>query len=264
MNIKKRIEKIQSRVYSFCYDYLGLKYFRKIALTDVISFTGSQQLTGLLPLIGYALVIVSVGDFLYILYPPQFQNPTWELNAIGSLIENSWALLIGFGFIFSRYFTGNAEYIWFLEIFILRVIRWVILIMAIGFIFLIPLVVLNTNRLIDSSKEEITKQLATQLNQIKNVDSQLDQVSDINQIIALGKSLGLNTDDFPTIPKAQIKTQIRERLTTFKSNVEQQSVNIQKQQSRNILKNSAKILFSGIIMCSIFIIIWLVIGRVYI
>ncbi len=136
--------------------------------------------------------------------------------------------------------------------------------MAIGFIFLIPLVVLNTNRLIDSSKEQITEQLATQLNQIKNVDSQLDQVSDINQIIALGKSLGLNTDDFPSIPKSQVKTQIRTRLATFKSNVEQQSVNTQKQQTRSILKNSAKILFSGTIMFSIFIIIWLVIGRVYI
>lgn len=264
MNIKKNIEEVQSKLYTFGYDYLGLKYFRKIALTDVISFTGSQQLTGLLPLIGYALVIASIGDFLYILYPPQLQNPVWELTAIGSLIENSWALLIGFGFIFSRYFTGNAEYIWFLEIFILKTIRWVILIVAIGFIFLIPLIVLNTNRLMDSSKEQITQQLATQLNQIKNVDSQLDQVSDINQIIALGKSLGLNTDDFPSIPKPQVKTQIRERLATFKSNIEQQSVNAQKQQTRSILKNSAKILFSGTIMFSIFIIIWVVLGRVYI
>ncbi|WP_017293925.1 hypothetical protein [Geminocystis herdmanii] len=99
MNIKKNIEKIQNKLYTFCYDYLGLKYFRKIALTDVISFTGSQQLTGLLPLIGYALVIATIGDFLYILYPPQLQNPSWELGAIGLLIENSWGLLIGFGFV---------------------------------------------------------------------------------------------------------------------------------------------------------------------
>ncbi len=55
-----------------------------------------QQITGLLPVIGYALALASVGDYIYLIFPPQFKNPTWELQTLGALVdlgalvEQSW------------------------------------------------------------------------------------------------------------------------------------------------------------------------------
>ncbi|MFM6490179.1 MAG: hypothetical protein ACKPHQ_20835, partial [Dolichospermum sp.] len=62
----------------------------------------SSDVTGLLPIIGYGLVIMSFIDFISVASQFQLQNFENELNSISAFTEHSWIFLIGLGLIFTR------------------------------------------------------------------------------------------------------------------------------------------------------------------
>ncbi|MFM8008153.1 MAG: HpsJ family protein, partial [Dolichospermum sp.] len=115
----------------------------------------SSDVTGLLPIIGYGLVIMSFIDFISVASQFQLQNFENELNSISAFTEHSWIFLIGLGLIFTRYFSENQYDIRYPEIIFQRIIRWVILLMGVAFFVAIPLVFVNTGRLLKSVNEQI-------------------------------------------------------------------------------------------------------------
>jgi hypothetical protein len=125
-----------------------------------------RHLIGILPIVGYAIVAMSFVDFVSVLFPLQLQNPDWELKTISTLVEQIWAFLIGLGFIFTRYFQENQGDIRSVELFFLKFIRWFILIMAIVLLLMIPLVLLDTHRLLSFFNGQISTQKNNALKQV--------------------------------------------------------------------------------------------------
>ena len=93
------------------------------------SLNGRQEITDLLPLVGYALMIASLGDFVYLLFPLKLRDPSWTLQTLSLLVEQCWGFLIALALIFSRYFDSNS-YIREIELLGLKFIRWLVLLLS--------------------------------------------------------------------------------------------------------------------------------------
>jgi hypothetical protein len=112
---------------------------------------------------GYALLLLAVLDLLEALIPPGFMNPGWELQFMGDTIERSPVILLGFMLVFQGEWTRRAAW----ERWLLPGLSWLSLVIGLGFVLMIPLMVLNTFRVDNSGEKQINAQLDQQITQAK-------------------------------------------------------------------------------------------------
>ena len=126
----------------------------------------------MLPWIGYFMLSLIFLDYVFLLIPPHFLNPTWELNIIGHLVENVWAPLLGFALVFIRQENG-------FRVLELRILSWLsrlMLLMAIIHFLSAPLIISNTIKIQQKSFSGLKTQLETQKNQVTQFKKKLSQV----------------------------------------------------------------------------------------
>ena len=126
----------------------------------------------MLPKIGYFILFLTFIDYVFLLIPPHFLNPTWEINVIGHLTENVWAPLFGFALVFIR--KENS-----FKVSELRFLSWlsrVILLMAIIYFLAAPLVISNTIKIQQKNYSALKAQLETQKNQVAQFKQKLSQI----------------------------------------------------------------------------------------
>lgn len=235
--------------------------FRIFSLADLSAVAGKSAVTGLLPIIGYAMTIASLADFIYLLFPLQLQNPTWELQTLGSLVEQGWGFLVALALIFSRYFLENQKEIRHIELGILKGIRWLVLGLAILFILSIPLLVSDTLRLYRTIPQQIATADAAQLVQIQQIEAQLDRTVDPQIVRAIGQSVGLEPQSLQGTSLSELKSTVKNRLTAAQSSITARVTATQQQQSKQLIKSSARTLYAGLIISFTFILIWSKIGK---
>jgi hypothetical protein len=258
MNMRNITENINFFFSSLVRNFIG--FFRRVNLRGSLSNSG--DLTGLLPIIGYGIVIMSFIDFIYIIFPLQLQNPEWEINTITALSNNCWVFMIGLGFIFIRYFDENQEDIHFPEIVFLRIMRWLLLMMAIAFLVVIPLVLFDTQRLLKLVNNEITQQQNGKIQQISQLETGLASKVNSAQLQALGKSLNLSPEEL-NLPDAQIKNAVKQNLALTKKRITQEAAQSQRQQWKSKWRNSSKTIIALIILSFTFVVVWFKIGQVF-
>jgi hypothetical protein len=220
-----------------------------------------SSIIGIMPVIGYGIFFASLADFLNALFPLQLFNPAWELQTIGSLIDQSWALLIGMGFICSRYFTENQKDTRLIEFLLLEFIRWFFLILAILFLFLAPLVVLNSLRMTDMVRQQSVQQQNAKIVQIEQIQNQSSKITNPNQLRALAQSLNIDKDDIARLSDKQLPASIQQQLSTVKSQVEKEATIARRNQLQKLWQNSIRMIFSQILLAFTFIFIWSKFGR---
>jgi hypothetical protein len=241
-------------------DLNPLNLFNRIDIDTVFEGMFHQRLTGLLPVIGYGLFLASLGDYAFILFPLQLQNPTWELQTFGALVEQSWGFLISLALIFSRYLTDNQNDIRQIELLALRLIRWILFLMALSFILATPLIVVDTHRVYRSINQQVSREDQVKLAQLVDINGKLERITDLNQMAAVGNVLGLNPNDLQNRSLADARKTIQDRLTTLKTEINTQIRNTRREQTQKLFKSSLRTLYTGLIICFIFIFIWFKIG----
>ena len=230
----------------------GDQAFRNIRISHII---------GIMPVIGYGIFFESLADFLHVLFPLQLFNPVWELQTIGSLIDQSWALLIGMGFICSRYFTGNQKDTRLIEFLGLKFIRWFFLILAILYLFLAPLVVLNSFRMTTGIRQQVAQQQQAKITQIDQIQNQSSKITNPDQLRALAQSLNINKDDIARLSNDQLPASIQQQLSTVKSRIEAEAAIARRNQLQKLWQNSIRMIFAQVFLSFIFIFIWSKFGR---
>jgi hypothetical protein len=220
-----------------------------------------STITGLLPVIGYAMAIASLADFIYLLFPLQLQNPTWELQTLGALVEQGWGFLVALALIFSRYLSDNHKEIRPIELVILKWIRWLVLGLAILFILSIPLIVLDTVRLHRAIPEQVATADAVQSAQLQQIGEQLDRTTDPNIVREIGQSIGLEPQSLQDGSLPELKSTVKNRLTAARASLNVRIKASQQQQSKQLIKSSARTLYAGLIISFVFMMIWSRIGR---
>ncbi|MDB9521604.1 HpsJ family protein [Dolichospermum circinale CS-1225] len=224
--------------------------------------SNSSDVTGLLPIIGYALVIMSFIDFISVASQFQLQNFESELNSISAFTEHSWIFLIGLGFIFTRYFSENQYDIRFPEIIFQRIIRWVILLMGVAFFLAIPLVFVNTGRLLKSVNNQILEQQKGNLEQIAQIEKGLNYGLTTAQIQLIGRNINLTPEELK-LPEPQIKDSIKRNLLIAKTRITKAANQAKRQQLRSTWKNSSRTIIALFILAFTFVIVWFKIGQVF-
>jgi len=219
-----------------------------------------QTITGLLPVIGYGLFFASLGDYLYLLFPLQLQNPAWELQTLGALVEQSWGFLVSLALIFSRYFLDNQNNVRYLELILLKLIRWLVLTMALFFILATPLILLDTHRLRQSIAVQISRADQVKLAQIADLNNKIGQINDLNQIVSAGRLLGLDPQKLTQRSLDDARKALQDRLTALKAETETKVQNNRRAQTIQLFKSSFRTLYAGLIISFIFIFIWFKIG----
>jgi len=237
-------------------------FFGRVSLKMTIGSNKERHLIGILPIVGYAIVAMSFVDFASVLFPLQLQNPDWELKTIGTFVEQIWAFLIGLGFIFARYFKENQGDIRSVEIFFLKFIRWFMLIMAIALLLMIPLVLLDTHRLLVFFNGQISTQKNNALKQVSQLEISLTKGDNPDQVRSFAKALNLPPEVL-NLPAPELQKIIKTNIADAKTKITQEAAQTQKQQSINTWKSSVKSIIGIIITSLTSIIIWLKIGKAF-
>ncbi|MDB9475715.1 HpsJ family protein [Dolichospermum circinale] len=224
--------------------------------------SNSSDVTGLLPIIGYALVIMSFIDFISVASQFQLQNFESQLNSISAFTEHSWIFLIGLGFIFTRYFSENQYDIRFPEIIFQKIIRWIILLIGVAFFLAIPLVFVNTGRLLKSVNNQILEQQKGNLEQIAQIEKGLNSGLTTAQIQLIGRNINLTPEELK-LPEPQIKDSIKRNLLIAKTRITEAANQAKRQQLRSTWKNSFRTIIALLILAFTFVIVWLKIGQVF-
>lgn len=128
----------------------------------------------MLPWIGYFILSLTFLDYVFLLIPPHFLDPTWELNIIGHLTENVWAPLFGFALVFVRKENNFKEQ----ELKLLSWLSRLMLLMAIIYFLSAPLIISNSIKIQQKSFSQLKTKLEIQRNQVAQFKQKLSQIPD--------------------------------------------------------------------------------------
>jgi hypothetical protein len=242
-------------------DDLSSFYLGRLSADEAFRNIRISKIIGIMPVIGYGILFASLADFLNVLFPLQLFNPAWELQAIGGLIDQSWALLIGMGFICSRYFTENQKDTRLIEFLLLKFLRWFFLMLAILYLFLAPLVILNSFRMTTEIRQQVAQQQQAKIAQIDQIQNQSTQIKNPDQLRALAQSLNINKDDIDRLSNDQLPASIQQQLSTVKSRIQAEAAIARRNQLQKLWQNSIRMIFSQVLLALTFIFIWSKFGR---
>ncbi len=201
--------------------------------------------------VGYGLVLFALFDVIQILIPPNFMDPVWELQTIGALVERVPVPLIGLLLIFFGEDFDRTR----IEDFLLKFGRWFLLILALIFLGLVPLGIVDTIRINAKNNDQITSLEQKQLNQLSGVETQVNKGTN-EEIKSLGADLNRIGIAVDSQKPDELRSKILERLNTAKTQVPQQAKTTRSNQRLLLLKNSVKWNIGALVSSVLYFILW--------
>lgn len=210
------------------------------------------QTTLLVRLLGYGLLILALIDYVYIIIPPRFTDPNWELQTIGKLVDNVAILLTGLIFVFYR----RQGYIRIREKKFLGFLSWVSLLIGLLYLLIIPLGIADTWRIYYANKAQTAAQLSQQSQRLEQVKNQLNQATTDEQLKQLIASLTPQGRLSQINNTQAFKDQFLTKISQTQQSIKMQADNAQKNQVQTLLKNSLKWNLGALTAGVLFIWIW--------
>lgn len=208
----------------------------------------------LIRVIGYVFLALFLFDFVDTLIPLRLTNPNWEFQTFGALVEKVPILFLAYAMIYLGRNFGRKR----LEQFLLSMLTWLALILALVYLLMIPLGLINTNRLLTLNNQQVL-QLDIQLAQVKKAQNKLKTTntqSELQQI--LSRDLG-NTRPLPKLQNPQEVTAFKNQLTKVISDGEaklQAQIQSLKEIRLGLIKKSVKWNLGSLISAALLFYIW--------
>ncbi len=201
--------------------------------------------------VGYGLLLFAVIDVLLLLYPPQITNAVWQLQTMGQIVERMPVPLMGLALVF----FGDSYDRSGLEDNLVKLLSWVSLLLAVGFLVMVPLGVVNTLRINTQNNQQITAQAEGRLQELKQVEEQVSAgtTADLREMAQELNRMGLAVD---VNKPEELKTEILSRIGTAREQIPPQTEATRKGQRLVLLKNSAKWNLGALISSLLFFYIW--------
>ncbi|MBW4633262.1 MAG: HpsJ family protein [Iphinoe sp. HA4291-MV1] len=218
-------------------------------IQELQQFAFSQQGSmAILRTLGYGLLLFALFDIIEIFLPPNFMNPVWEFQTIGTLVERVPVPLIGLVLVFFGELHSRTKW----EIHILKFLSWLTLLFGILFFLMIPLGLVSTIRLNNQNEAQI-KTLSTQhISQAEKLEQQVSQASP-EQIGNFLKSQGRKIDG--QNPQ-ELKEQLLSNVSKAKQQIKSQAQATQSLRGLNLIKTSAKWNLGAVVAGTLLISIW--------
>lgn len=193
---------------------------------------------------GYLLLLISTLDYVLILYPPDLLNPNWEMQAFTQMVNQAWLILLALLLIF----LPNNRELWYLEIIVLRNLRKLVLLSGALFILLIPLGLLNTQRIHQQNVSIIQEKIARQ-EQLTNLEQTLKtQEIPAPQLQRIRQSLELKTTSQSGKIKEVLIQTIKQRQEKLKAEIKQNKSDRFRELIRNLLRTHLGALLIGVFL----------------
>lgn len=204
----------------------------------------------LLRRIGYCLLVLALFDVVDTFIPPNFMDPAWEFQMVGSLVERVPVPLLGMGLVF----YGGADFRSKWEELLLKFLSWAALLTGVMFILLAPLVLVDTLRLSNQLDYQVNAQVSQKLSQLEQLEKQVSKGTDqdiINVVSRLNQGRPLNVKN-PQELRSQLSSQIAKTKQTLRPQAEATSAS----RRLDLLKNAAKWLVGSLVSGTVFIYTW--------
>ena len=217
-----------------------------------LSETVEEHSTFLMRLLGYGLLIFALLDYIYIVIPPRFTDPNWELQTIGKSVDNVAILLTGLIFVFYR----RQGYIRIREQKFLGFLSWVSLLVGLLYLLIIPLGIADTWRIYYANKAQTSAQVSQQSQRLEQVKDKLNQATTDEQLKQLVASLTPQGRLFKINNPQAFKDQFLTKISQNQQSIKIEAENAQKNQVQTLLKNSLKWNLGALTAGVLFIWIW--------
>ena len=205
-----------------------------------------------LPLLGYTLLAFALFDYLFIIIPPRFTDPAWELQTIGALVEHIPVPLLGLMFVFYR----HQGHMFKLERNLLGFLSWFCLLAGLLYLLMLPLGVADTWRLYHANKAQVSSRLSQQRQKFQEVKGQLNQAKTDEQIKQLITSLTPEVASEDIKNPQEFKDQFLAQITEGERRAQVQADSAWANQSQALIKNSVKWNLGALISGTFLVWIW--------
>ena len=216
-----------------------------------INIAVEQKSTRIVNLVGYAILLLALLDYGFLLASFQIFDPTWAYNTAGRLVENVWGLLLGFLLIFYR---RDQDVIKPIEFKFLSFLSWFILLIGISYFLIVPVILGNSFRLHRVNKAQVTSQVNLQNSQVEQYAQQIEQATpeQLNTLLQRYQQTG----DATVASAPQLKTSLVNLAKQEQSKAKQELQTKLTQQKKSLLKSTTKWSIGAIISGVCFVLIW--------
>jgi hypothetical protein len=202
--------------------------------------------------VGYGLLILAFLDIVNLLTPPNFANPTWELQIIAGLVQRAAILFLGLMLVF--YKEGNFRPFW--ERILVKFLSYLSLVLGVGFILLVPLGILDTVRLNNQNNFQFNNKINQQSSQLQELGRQVTQASSLKDVT----NLYIRLEGQPPPPQIQDPQQLKNKLlsdiTQVANKAKTQAEAARGTQRFTLIKNSIGWNISTLLISIVFFLIW--------
>lgn len=198
--------------------------------------------------VGYGLLLLSLLDWIVIVFPPQLMDPAWEFQTIGALVERVPVPLIGLAMVFYGEFQQRSRW----ESPTLKGLSWLSFALGLLFFALVPLGVIDTSRLLEQSDRQLANSYEQQLAQVKQVEERLSKTepSEINKFL---QDQGV---DPGKLTPEDVRKQALGEIQAAKGRSQIQLEAEKKNRLRSLLENSVKWNLGAAIGGTCFVYLW--------
>ena len=202
--------------------------------SSVSHFFQEQQIFSLamLRLVGYGLILMAVLDYISLIFPPQFMNPSWEFQTVGSVVERMPIVLLGLVFVF----CGERQARKAIEHKLLKYLSWLTLIFAIFLFICFPLNIINGFRIYYGNTTKVNAQVGPQIDALNKFQAELKSAESLTEISSVLQQQSQRRISIPTtVDKDQLKLNILETINDNQQKIESQTNRV-KQNQKKVLK----------------------------
>ena len=223
----------------------------KSATSSFTHFFQEQQIFSLamLRLVGYGLIIMALLDYISLIFPPQFMNPSWEFQTVGGVVERIPIVLLGLVFVF----CGERQARKTIEHKLLKFLSWLTLIFAIVLFLCFPLNIVNGFRIYYGNNTKVNAQIAPQIDALNDFQAELKTAESLSEISSILQKQSRKQVSIPsTVNRDELKDSILSTISENQQKIESQVYIIKQNQKKILLKNGVKwnlgLLISGFIL----------------
>jgi hypothetical protein len=206
----------------------------------------------LIRLVGYGLMVLTLVDFIFIIFPLRLMDPAWELQTIGAFVERIPIPLLGMAFIFFGERTYRAP----IETLLLKWLSWLSLMLTISFFLMVPLGINDTIRVSYNNNARVNSQVLPKIDEIRQFKGKLNEANSPDQIRAIVQKQTSSGNIATAVDTEKLKNNILQELKRTEENLRSQAEQTRSGQHIALLKNATKWNLGALIASCLFFFIW--------
>jgi len=204
-------------------------------------------------LVGYGLIVLFVLDAIHLVVPLRLTDPNWEMATMGAFIERLPVALLGWMLVFYGDDLERRD----IEFWLLRLLSWAALLMAVFYLLMLPLLGVNTMRIARASKAQYKAQLNRDQEQIQQVSRRVQTAADLSQLQqVLNQEATMTAGSSQNQSVEMLRQEALEQLGRTQIQVFETRNQQRQQQQWGLVKNSVKWLLGALVGGVLWVWIW--------